>query len=197
MQILTEIASMYITLMAVTLGGITNMFVVRLPYFKQHKKPIDGGLCLKDGKRLFGDNKTWQGAASMIVLCMFYQVIWGFACRVMGLEHLNQFYDRYPNSLLYNIITGAALGLIYILCELPNSFIKRRLNITPGKTSTGLKGKIFFVIDQIDSQIGVSALLFPIAGISVLKYIAYVVLGGLTHISINLILYKMKVRRNI
>jgi len=32
-----------------------------------------------------------------------------------------------------NALVGFALGFAYVLFELPNSFIKRRLDIAPGK----------------------------------------------------------------
>ena len=89
------------------------------------------------------------------------------------------------------------LGFAYMICELPNSFIKRRIDIKPGKTDNGIKGFIFLIIDQIDSLIGVVLVLNIISDISIVKSIMYVILGAFTHISINYILYKLKIRRNI
>ena len=77
--------------------------------------------------------------------------------------------------------------------ELPNSFIKRRLDIKPGKTTN----LFFFVFDQIDSLIGVMLVLFFTSDINLWIYLCYVGLGGLTHIVINLILYKLRVRKNL
>lgn len=84
-----------------------------------------------------------------------------------------------------------------MISELPNSFIKRRLNIDAGKTDSGIKGFLFFVIDQIDSLLGVMFVLFLFSDFSFWKYLGYVALGALTHISVNLILYLTKVRKNI
>ena len=84
-----------------------------------------------------------------------------------------------------------------MLCELPNSFIKRRLQIAPGRTGKGWIGIVFFLIDQIDSLVGVMLVLFLVADISLAKYFAYILLGALTHIAVNLLLYAIKVRRNI
>jgi hypothetical protein len=80
-----------------------------------------------------------------------------------------------------------------MISELPNSFIKRRLDITPGKT----KNIWSFIVDQFDSIIGVMLLLYIFSDISFIKYIIYVLVGGLTHVIINLILYLTKVRKNI
>jgi hypothetical protein len=50
---------------------------------------------------------------------------------------------RHLNDIPYEGLYGASLGLVYILAELPNSFIKRRLDIAPGKNATGIKGIIW------------------------------------------------------
>ena len=75
--------------------------------------------------------------------------------------------------------------------------IKRRLDIECGKTNTNIIGKLFFVIDQIDSLIGVMLILVIFAKISWKQYFAYIFIGGFTHIMVNLFLYKIKVRRNV
>jgi CDP-diacylglycerol--serine O-phosphatidyltransferase len=51
------------------------------------------------------------------------------------------------------IALGLILGLAYILFELPNSFVKRRLGIKPGEIPERNK-YIFIIMDQLDSGIG-------------------------------------------
>lgn len=58
-------------------------------------------------------------------------------------------------------------------------------------------GAVFFVVDQIDSLVGVMLALYLVTDISIGKYGAYVLLGALTHIGVNSLLYAAKVRRNI
>lgn len=192
------ILTMYITMMPVILAGISNMVVVKRKWFKKRAKPMDGGKELKDGKRIFGNNKTWLGFLTMIGCSIVTHVVWGLICRLFtDMQNMNQLYLCYENTLLYNIIVGAIMGAAYMIFELPNSFIKRRLDIPDGKTERGLKGKLFFVIDQLDSMFGVILVLAVASKISFLQYINYVLLGGLTHICVNLVLYKLKIRRNL
>lgn len=192
------ILTMYITMMPVILAGISNMVVVKRNWFKKRAKPMDGGKELKDGKRIFGNNKTWLGFLTMIGCSIVTHVVWGLICRLFtDMQNMNQLYLCYENTLLYNIIVGAIMGAAYMIFELPNSFIKRRLDIPDGKTERGLKGKMFFVIDQLDSMFGVILVLAVASKISLLQYINYVLLGGLTHICVNLILYKLRIRRNL
>lgn len=192
------ICTMYITMMPVILAGVSNMVVVKQKWFKKIAKPMDNGKMLKDGKRILGNNKTWFGFFTMIVCSIITHFVWGFFCKIsVSFHSMNQLYLYHDNTLWYNAVVGAVMGIAYMLFELPNSFIKRRLEIPDGKTEKGVKGKIFFVIDQLDSMFGVILVLAAVSKISLLQYINYVLLGGLTHICVNLILYKLKIRRNL
>jgi hypothetical protein len=184
------ILAMYSTMMGVIFGGVLNMVFCKTPLYKKHKAPIDNYKCYK-GKRLLGDNKTWIGFLGMVVSCMASQVIWGCICRCFQIP--NNLYLNHENNLSFNIIMGACLGFIYMLFELPNSFIKRRLDIPSGKTTN----VAFFIIDQIDSLIGVMLVLFYTSNITFFVYLEYVLLGGITHIFINSILYGLKIRKNL
>ena len=133
----------------------------------------------------------------MVVAVCLFQGINGFIGNVFGINHYNDFYNVYTNTLPYNMLVGFLLGFTYMLFELPNSFIKRRLKIPAGKTVGGFLGVLFFVIDQIDSLIGVMLVLYIVSDITVGQYFLYVFVGGLTHIIINLILKLLKIRRNI
>lgn len=85
------------------------------------------------------------------------------------------------------------LGFAYILFELPNSFVKRRLKIEPGKT----KNWISYIVDQIDSIIGVTIILMFFTYMPWYRFFLYILLGAITHSVINLILYFLKLRRNV
>ena len=49
-------------------AGSTNMAFVKAPLLRGLSRPMDGGILLRDGKRLFGDNKTWKGFFGMIAI---------------------------------------------------------------------------------------------------------------------------------
>ena len=124
----------YITFLPVILAGVLNMVIVKLPILKILKKPMDFNIVLKDGNRLFGENKTWKGCFSMIILSMMATFTWGMICNSNpSLQQNNLFYNFYENTIIYNIVIGFLLGLAYILFELPNSFIKRRTGIKERK----------------------------------------------------------------
>lgn len=191
------ILDMYATTFPVILSGIFNMIFTKTRFYKKHKTPIDHDKRLSDGKRILGDNKTWIGFFSMIVFCIVTQLIWGFILKALELETHSDLYHMHANQYEYNLLIGFLFGLTYMLFELPNSFVKRRLDIEPGKTQNSAIGHIFFVIDQIDSLVGVMAVIFLFSDISFFKYLGYIALGGITHVGINFILLKIRIRRNL
>ena len=194
---ISMIGGMYLTLLSLILSGIANMVFTKTSFYKKHKYPIDGYRTTKSGIRIFGDNKTWIGFISMIVFSVIFQLLIGFCCELFDLTIYNDFYKLHQNTIAYNLLIGFLIGFAYMICELPNSFVKRRVNINPGKTIGGFKGIIFFVIDQIDSLIGVVFVLYYFSSIHIGKCLLYIALGAITHVSINLILLLLKIRRNL
>jgi CDP-2,3-bis-(O-geranylgeranyl)-sn-glycerol synthase len=77
--------------------------------------PLDFGLELLDGKRLFGSHKTWRGVAAGTLAC-------ALAAPFVGLE----------------AATGAEFGAAALLGDALSSGIKRRLALEPGTEVLGL-----------------------------------------------------------
>ena len=189
------IAEMYVTLGPVILAGIFNMIFCKLNVLKSMQVPMDGGRVLGDGNRLFGDNKTWKGFLGYLIFGTVFTVIWGFAIRNTSLNSLDFFYVNNENTLVFNIIVGLLLGFAYALFELPNSFVKRRLGITPGKPATGIKKAVFVFVDQADSIFGCALVVWLFYDLGILKYIGFVVVGAVTHIIFNMLLYFAHLRK--
>jgi CDP-2,3-bis-(O-geranylgeranyl)-sn-glycerol synthase len=70
--------------------------------------PLDGGLLLADGRRLFGDSKTLRG------------IVLGVAATAVLAALLG-----------YGAMAGAAFGAASLIGDLTSSFIKRRLGRPP------------------------------------------------------------------
>ncbi len=191
------IAQMYVTLGPVILAGIFNMIFCKLKILKSMQVPMDGGRVLRDGNRIFGDNKTWKGFLGYLIFGTVFTVIWGFVIRNTALNSLDFFYINNENTLTFNMIVGVLLGLAYALFELPNSFVKRRLGITPGKPATGIKKAIFVFVDQADSIFGCALVVWLFYDLGILKYIGFVVVGAVTHIIFNMLLYFAHLRKNM
>ena len=95
----------------------------------------------------FGANKKWRGLISLpiamlISVCLLKLV----EIVIPSLAQQQISFSR------FNLIEfGLLVGFIFNLAELPNSFVKRRLNIPPGDESN----KLFYFIDHMDSTYGV------------------------------------------
>ena len=91
-----KIAEMYITLLPVILAGIMNMVWCKIKVCDFLRKPVDFGKNFTDGRRIFGDNKTFKGFAGMIVFGAVFTVLWGLVSRpgTFAAEH-NYFYRYY------------------------------------------------------------------------------------------------------
>ena len=191
------IGTMYLTMSPLIASGVANMLFTKTKFYKQYKSPIDNNKSLRDGKRILGDNKTWLGFLSMICFSMLFQVLCGAVSACLHIDKWNDFYLSNPNVMSMNILFGFFIGFAYMIFELPNSFIKRRLNIKPGQHGKGFIGKLFFVIDQFDSMIGVMLVLYLFTDISFLKMLGYIFVGAFTHLFINVVLRFLKVRKNL
>lgn len=190
------VLKMYVTLIPVIFAGVFNMIFVKLPILKKLSYPIDFNYVLKDGKRLFGKNKTFKGALGMILGGIIFFVLWGILLNSLNLNEYNYFYMNRENTVMYNVFLGFLEGLIYIIFELPNSFIKRRVDIKPGKVSDGKFKYLFVFYDQADSLIGCVLIVSLFYPLSLSIFLLFVALGAGTHILINCILFELSLRKN-
>lgn len=189
--------SMIITALPVILGSIFNTFFLKTPLFQGINKPIDNNKILKDGKRLFGQNKTWRGFWGMVFFSSICVALWGLLGKLIpAIQNYNLLYKNYANSFLYNIVMGCLLGLAYGIFELPNSFLKRRIGIQPGKNKTSALGIIFIIYDQIDSLIGCVLVIWFVHPMSLVYFFSFVFFGGAIHISLSYLFYLLKLRKN-
>ena len=94
-------------------------------------------------------------------------------------------------------LLGAFLGFGYILAELPNSFIKRRIDIAPGTNKEGLIGKVFLVIDQLDSAFGCAVAFVFIIPMTFLDILVLTIVGGIFHYVFAVLLYFVGLKKQM
>src|SRR6185295_15265267 len=147
MRELTGVAYLLVPLLG---GGVFHGLCMKYDWLAALKSPIDGGR-LVGGKPLFGANKTYRGVVAVgigagIVLALQAWVLHPLT-RVARIELFD-----------YGAVNGFALGFLVgavaMLAELPNSFLKRRLDVGPGQSARGAVGAFLYVLDQIDLLLG-------------------------------------------
>ena len=153
-------------------SGIVLIWLLNNNYLSWLYLPIDNGIKLR-GKALFGSNKTWLGAAIYVlgtisVCILLSKLVWNYSNVVHPIFRSN------PIKL------GLVVSLAYVLGELTNSFVKRRLNILPGHVSGK---KIQKIIDNVDGIVFVAAAVIVLYGLTA----NYLVIAGI----IGIILHKL------
>ncbi len=191
------IVKMYVTLLAPIIAGIVNSIFCKSNVLHFMKKPMDFNKKFVDKKRMLGDNKTWKGFFGYIVFNIIFTLVFSLLWKYTKLEYLNFFYINHHNTLIYNLLIGFLLGLFYALFELPNSFLKRRLDIVPEKTIKGNKKILFIILDQADSVFGVALVVWMFYPIGIGVYLLYILIGKVTHLLINMMLYFLHLRKNM
>jgi CDP-2,3-bis-(O-geranylgeranyl)-sn-glycerol synthase len=138
---------------------------------------MDFGRNFIDGKRIFGNNKTWRG--------FFFG--WGVGFGVGLAEGAVFGFDSYPLIFSLLIPLGALLG------DLTGAFIKRRLNIPPGG--------LLPVVDQIDFVVGAVVFALPLAlmgwaGVNWAVAITVLLITPPIHLFTNFCAYKLKLKKH-
>lgn len=92
-------------------------------------------------------------------------------------------------------VLGFASGLAFMLAELPNSFLKRQLNVAPGEAPPRpLLAMLCFVLDRTDSVIGVLLALSVLVSIAPMTWLWALLLGSAAHWLFSLLLYLLQVK---
>jgi CDP-archaeol synthase len=95
----------------------------------------------------FGANKKWRGLISLPIAMVTSVYLLHLLELIIPVLARQEFAFSKFNLLEF----GLLVGLIFNLSELPNSFIKRRLDIPPGDENS----KLFYFVDHMDSTYGV------------------------------------------
>lgn len=158
------------------LGNVSHMLIV--------KKDIFPGIAIPVSTRFFGQNKTWRGF-------IYLPFIMGLICLIESLV-----FGPFSSNLIQDLLIGMGLGLAYMISELPNSFVKRRLGIASGE-SGGRFRLLQLIIDKTDSLAG-ACLFFALVLHLEFKEVFFLFLFCLLlHLSISWLLYTLKLKKTI
>lgn len=176
---------------AFSLAGLAQTAWLRSRASHRFAVPLDGGRTLW-GKPIFGVNKTWKGFVVMVPA-----VGLAFWILITGLDWLR------PSSLacLWSLTPGISFllgcwaGVGFMLGELPNSFMKRQLEISPGMPPTSGVGRVVcFAIDQSDSVLGALLALALVVKVPWPTWVAILLAGPLIHWLFNVLLKLLRVK---
>jgi CDP-diglyceride synthetase len=136
---------------------------------------------------VLGDNKTWRGA-----LCMTAGVV----VATVLLWQWDWWRDQLPGAVRAStpVLVGLLIGLGTVLGELPNSFLKRQLDIAPGARRRSVGGVALAILDQGDLVLGIWVCLAPVWVMPVwLAAVAFAAIAAI-HAVVNVIGYAVGAR---
>ena len=169
-------------------AGIVFIVLLKTVLHNKLIYPLDFGIKLR-GKRLFGDNKTIRGLIFMPLLTMIFGILTYFLTKSFANHKISAI-----NAMVYYFF----VGLAYSLGELPNSFIKRQLSITPGNSHRKNSVKnIFKIIDTFDSLIVVGIVYILLFHFSTINVLLAIFIGGILHLCTDQLMIKLNLKKKI
>ena len=153
--------------------------------------PVDGGLRLR-GRRLLGDNKTVRGFVIMIpAAALSFAGL--FSVLSLALPSVAEL--LWPLTPFGYCSLGAWAGLGFMAGELPNSFVKRQLDIAPGRPPTSKIGAVVsFIVDRVDSIIGMLVAISLAAPTPWKTWMLVLLIGPGIHLAFSVLLYRLGVK---
>jgi hypothetical protein len=182
----------YVFLLPLLGGAILSGLCVKYGWLSSFARPIDSGRTLR-GRRIFGANKIY---AAIISAALGNAIVLG-----LQIDWLHRFAVFRSLELVdYGTVNGWLLGLVEGLLasfsELPNSFVKRQLDVVPGQLATGAWGSVFYFVDQVDSALGAWIGLSFVIPATLDRIVSSVVLLFFGHQLVTVVGYALGMRKN-
>jgi CDP-diacylglycerol--serine O-phosphatidyltransferase len=189
------------------IGGLVPLIISNVLHMVLVKKNGLSFLTIPIQKTWFGPNKTLRGFVFVPIVngIVYLMINWpgGWLLSQLGpnfyLAHKINFGDiNYLNLLFQQAIIGVVYGLCYMLFELPNSWIKRRMGIAAGDNSSRFRW-FFMLMDKTDSSLGVSLVFgFLIdSDFNLEMMLKFFVCAALLHFSISGLLVLSKIKKSL
>ena len=186
------------------IGGLIPLIVSNVLHMVLVKKNGLTSLCIPLNSTLFGPNKTLRGFLFVpFVNGILHLVVnWPGGWLLSGLspeyylqQEINIGDINSLNLLLMQVSIGAVYGLFYMLFELPNSWIKRRMGIASGESSTRFRW-FFTLLDKTDSAIGVSLFFGFLNDFNIEMMLQFFICASSLHFGISGLLVLSKIKKS-
>ena len=159
-----------VVVLPLVISNTLHMLLVKFSRLKALSKPISD--------KYFGKNKTWRGFVFLMVVnaLLVFTIV-----ELFGLNFNNA------------AALGALLGFTYLLFELPNSLMKRKLGVEPGEKHRRYR-YFFSWIDKSDSAFGLCLVYFLLGHVDGKMGVVLFIVCSATHVVSSLILVGLKIK---
>jgi hypothetical protein len=183
------LAAAVFILAAFTLAGAAQTAWFTTSISRAFAVPLDAGLRFR-GRRLLGSNKTVRGFVVMVPAAAA-----AFALLAALAADAAQVW-LWPVPPTSYALLGAWAGFGFMAGELPNSFLKRQLDIAPGSAATGgFATTAHFVLDRLDSGIGMLSALSVAVEVPWLTWVYVLLIGPFIHWSFSLVMFRLGLKQ--
>lgn len=172
--------------LSLTTAGVAQVAWLRAGFSKRFNQRLDMGLKLR-GRALFGQNKTLRGFVVMVPASGLAFAAWSrlFA----GLEGF------WPLSAWEFFIFGCVAGFGFMAGELPNSVLKRQLDVAPGEAPKQLwLRRVCLLLDRTDSLLGSLLAMSLYQRVPWSVWVGCLILGPGIHAVFSFALYRLGVK---
>lgn len=169
-------------------AGCVQVAWLASPMSRRFALPLDGGRTFR-GHRIFGANKTWRGLMAMIPAT---GVSFAAVALAVGNPAAAGLWDLTPARYA---ALGVWCGAGFMLGELPNSFVKRQLDIAPGARAANVPAAVWqFAADRADSGLGMLTALSVAVPTPWRTWALVLLAGWAVHWSFSLVLFWLRVK---
>jgi len=176
-------------LVAFVLAGFAQTAWLASPLSRRFARPLDGGLTVR-GRRLLGDNKTLRG---FLVMVPATAASFAFVSSARGCPACA---GLWPLSPAEYAVLGAWAAFGFMLGELPNSFVKRQLDIGPGDAAGGGGSArlLQLAIDRLDSGIGMMTAIAVAVPTPPLTWLLVLTIGPAFHWGFSALMFHLGIK---
>ena len=184
------VSALFLTV-AFVLAGLAHSAWLRTAASRRLLIPLDGGARFR-GRRVFGENKTIRGfvvivPAAAVSFALLHALVAALLPSIAA--------DLWHLDTAGYLVVGALAGMGFMLGELPNSFAKRQLDVAPGMAPPSRLGAtITFVVDRIDSIVGMLIALSLAAPTPWRTWVYALLIGPGIHLAFSALLYRLGVK---
>lgn len=159
-------------------AGIAHVLWVKSHLSSRFDQPLDCGLNWR-GRRVFGRNKMLRG---LMLMPLASSAAFALLAAAISAHSAMAEVGLWPLSVTGYAALGFACGLAFMLGELPNSFLKRQLDVPPGGSPQQRWLRLVCgLLDRLDSTLGALITLSLLVPVSLPLWIWALLLGPLSH----------------
>ena len=167
---------------ALSAAGAAHVLWLKSPWARRFTQPLDGGATFR-GRRILGANKQVRGLVMMPL------------ASAASFALLGALFPPWDLSPAAYAGLGFACGLAFMLAELPNSFLKRQLDVAPGEAPPrGWRRALCLTLDRCDSTLGVLLVLSLLVPTAPATWLWALALGVASHAAFSAWLYRERLK---